>query len=431
MSDASTEFKSDHVSVMVTRKPGSQIKMDIAVTPEAAKASFAKAIKAVNKEVSVPGFRKGKASEEFILKKYGKQVQDEWRGVVIETAFQEAIRLSNLYPIRSGNAKCTDFKELSKESGAKLTIEFEAAPQVPNIDLSSITLHNTPRHAVTAADIDQVVENIRNHLAQWTPVTDRAVEEGDYVDLTIEKLDESKEIICQDTRFHVKSGVMADWMYRLIKGANLHDSIEGVSELGPNESIESFQPTRCQITIESIKTAVLPEVDDDLAKKVGASNVTDLKEKITADLNRRADTDMHEQLRKQVDNILLDRYQFELPHTIIEEEKAARKANTTAWLQKQGAPEEIVEKRLEELDHKLPQEVDHSYRLFFLYHTFAKQHNIVVTREEIAQELTQQVMQGMTGAFMDLSSEQIQSRLGEQLLLRKTRDYIIDHVARQ
>ncbi len=434
MSNTQNEFKNENVTVIVDRQPGAHIKMDIAVAPQAVQAAYARALKSINKEITLPGFRKGKAPDKYIEEKYGKQVEQEWREVVIQTSFQEALTLTRLRPIRNGDARCSSLPELSKEAGARLTIEFEMSPEVPLINLSRIILKNTARPPVTQADIDRVIENIRTHLAKWVEIADRPVQEGDYVDLDIDKLDEPVESICQDTRFTVTKGKMADWMYDLILNKNIHDSVEGMSERSsdePPEAQEAFKPTHCRITIKSIKTAELPEINDELAHKIGAANLADLNEKIAADLNQRADREVHERLCHQVDEILLEQYHFEIPKSILQEEMNARKANAVAWLEKQGAPQDVIHQRKQEMDAKLPEEVERSYRLFFLIHMFARQHNIIVTKEETAAELSHQIMQGMAPSFEGRSAEEIHSRLGEQLLLRKSRDFIIGHVLRQ
>ena len=60
----------DNVTVTITKKPHCEIKFDIKVNPRPVAAAYQKALKNINKEVNIPGFRKGKAPEKLISEKY-------------------------------------------------------------------------------------------------------------------------------------------------------------------------------------------------------------------------------------------------------------------------------------------------------------------------------------------------------------------------
>lgn len=431
MTTIPSEVKSDNVTVAIKQEPGSKVVLDISVTPKATDAAYSKAVKNVNKEISLPGFRKGKAPENFVIEKYGKQVETEWRSIVVQTGVQEAFKLlPNLYPYKKEGIRCSAIKQMARDTGALFTVEYEAAPAVPKIDLNSITLGHVDRRPVAQKDIDQIVEDLRYRLAKWEDVPDRAVQENDFVDLDIDKLDDPVEEVCRGSRFGVND--MSPWMKKIVVGSHIGDSIEGVSE--PDErraesSQEPFQPTHCRITVKAIKKATLPDLDDSLAQKVGLKTWPELEERIVADLNRNADREMREQLHRQVDHLLLENYRFDMPLSLLEDEKQQRIDDATHWMHEVKATEEMIEQRKENLEKTLPEQVEKSCRLFFLLISIANAHNIQVTRDEIAQELSRQILQGQR-LPSDRNSEQIQNRLGRQILLQKTRDYIIDHVKR-
>lgn len=409
------------------QEPGCKITLDISVSPQAVKAAHAKAVKTINKEISLPGFRKGKAPESYVIEKYGKQIKQEWNEILLNTAFQEALNLFKIQPFNSESIKCTPPKELLIDQPTQFTVTFEASPQVPVIDLNTLTLPNLPRKPISKEDIDGVTESLQLYYAKWHEITDRPVQEGDYVDLDIDKLDEPKESICKDTRFVVRPGRMANWMKDLIIGLHLNESVEGVSEK-ENDS-EDFKPTNCRITIKTIKTAELPELDDSLAQKAGAHNLEDLQVQIVADLNRRADQDLLEVLRNHLDKTLLEKFHFDIPATLIAEEIKERLNNATERFKKENVPEEEIESRKEALAETMPKEVDNAYRLYFLLYSFAKKHDIKVTKEEVAQELSWRLFgQWNDQRALDPSLEDIRNRIANQMVMTRCRDYIVGHV---
>jgi trigger factor len=430
LNQAATEAKNEKINVSMTNQPGSRIVLEISVTPEATKTSYSKAIKAINKEVSLPGFRKGKAPDKFIVEKYGKQVEQEWRSLVIQNGFEEALELLKLRPFKRETIKCTEVKEVSHENGAKFTIEFEASPQMPNVKIEGLTIKNIEKKPIKDADIDQVIQNALYYYAQWKDITDRPVQEGDFIDLDIDKLDEPKENICRDSRFAVKEGQMAGWMRSMVIGLQANESAEGISELddlATPEAAANFVPTRCRITVKSIKEATLPEINDEFAQKTGVPTVAELRQRIAADLERRAEQDIKGHMYRQVDEWLLQNYEIDIPSSLIQQEKESRLSEVIDRLQKQNAPADVIAKRALELEETLPRDVDRNYRIFFLLMSFAQQHNLTVTNEELAEELSQQIMQGNNPGIFGQDADEVRARVSQQLILRKSRDHIIEH----
>lgn len=70
-------FQNENISMTLTREPFCRVHLDVIVTPKAVKASHHQAMRNINKEVSVPGFRKGKAPESMVLKNFGSHVEKE------------------------------------------------------------------------------------------------------------------------------------------------------------------------------------------------------------------------------------------------------------------------------------------------------------------------------------------------------------------
>lgn len=434
-SNLKEEVKNENVSVIATKQQGGKISLQITVTPKATDAAYAKAIKQINKNVSIPGFRKGKAPDEMIIKHYAAQIDKEWKGLVLTVGLQEALELlPSYYPYKKDQVNCSEIKEMSREKGAQFTLDYEIAPQVPVINLSDITLQHVERRPVDKEAMQRVINNLQLRLAQWEDVTDRGVEENDYVDLDIDKIDDPQEIVCREARFEVAD--MAPWMKKLVVGLNINETAEGVSQRDAaaaqaeqeDESV-SFKPTRCLITVRGIKKPVLPELNDELCQRLGVPNPTILEERIIADLNRAADQEVIEKLRQQLDDELLTKYHFDMPASLVQAEYDKRLGDAEAWFKQNRQSEEAAVREKEQLEKTLPQQVEKSCRLFFLIMSFANQHKIGVTQEEVAQELSNQILQGKR-LPTDKNSNEIRDRLTQQIVLRKCRDYIIEHVKR-
>jgi len=421
-----TDYKNDNLRVEAKQLPGCQVTLTIRVSPKATLAAHHKAVKAINKEVSLPGFRKGKAPEPMILKNYGSYVEQEWKEILVQTAFQEAVKLTKLYPLNENAIKKPHLKSISKQEGAKLEIEFESAPKVPEIPHEELQLKRVEREEVTEQQLNQSLENIQVHHAIWHEVEDRAVREGDYIDVDIQDEDNPENIICKDTRFEVAEGKIGDWMRKIVIGKKLNEVVTGISE--PSEELKDkslFTPTNCKITIKAIKTATLPEIDDELAKKVGLANVDQLKEKVSTNLNDSADKKVRQQLREQLEQLIIEKFPFDVPASLVKKEVANRLEARKAELKKSGNTSDQIEKKIDELRSQVESETKKAFQLFFIARQIGDQNNISVTQNELVKELMMQMYTRESAVDSSLDSEEVRTNAYISLLSQKVFDFLV------
>ena len=130
--------------------------------------------------------------------------------------------------------------------------------------------------------------------------------------------------------------------------------------------IIDFKPTLCRITIKSIYKAVLPPLDDELAKKVGLTTIDELKPKIEADLHKRAEDEMKDQMRAQVEDSLLERYHFDIPTSLVEKQRREMVDYKMKELRKHEHSKEHLHAMAKEIEADVAKELDRAYRLYFL-----------------------------------------------------------------
>lgn len=419
------EYSSDHVKVKADRLPGCKIVLDIQVTPLGSAAAYKKAIKLVSKEVSLPGFRKGKAPEAMIIKNYNSYVEQEWKEVLVQTAFQEALQLVKIYPHSEKSIQRPQLKKASQTDGSHVIIEFEAGPNVPNVEPAELHVTKVERKDVTQENIDDSCEQLRLHNATWEEISDRPVQEDDYVEIDIEDMENPGHFVCQNTLFEVKKGKMGDWMRHLIVGKNIHETAEGLSERSENLPADAeFKPTSCKITIHKIKKPVLPELNDELAKKVGAENLDNLLVKIKKNLETEADNEVKEKLRKQIERELLNLYPFEVPASFVQREKKTRIDYAKRALEKAGKEKHEIKDQIAKLEAKLNVEIPETLRLFFLARKIADEKNIIITKDELMHELMLELYSPSSLVDTSLDPEEARNKVYISLLSRKVQDYL-------
>ncbi len=330
MEQGTTEKQSlqnEHVRFTIHHKPACIIEFDVEAFEPLIKSAHKKAAKSISKEVTLPGFRKGKAPEELIIKNFPKEVDKEWQQEIANICFQECGKLAKL-PILHRDAKITYKMKSHSPSGALLTLAFETEPTVPHVDPKQMQMKPIKRPEVNEDKINETIRQVQLFFASWEHVHDRPVQVGDFVILDVDVIEETPSTpLFSGTRFEVTEKSMAQWMRELVLGKNVGDSMEGTSvpdQDASQEDKEELKPKKVRVTIKSIDTATVPTLEDDFVKKLGVSTVEEMRTNITNLLNKQADAHVLEAQREQVNEFLLTQYPFDLPATLIEKETQFR-----------------------------------------------------------------------------------------------------------
>jgi trigger factor len=418
----------ENLTVKVTKQPNCQVKFEISVQPPAVAAAYAKAIKNVSKEVSVPGFSKGKAPESFIKEKYGSVIQKEWFDVVVQTGFNDAIQLTHLHPYKEGNIKRPYLQECSLEKGAKFTIEFETRPQIPSIRLEDLNLNKIETKAITEKQEADALYQVQHQFTTYEPVNDRPVQEGDFVDLDLDILEPFPKKVINDARLEVSERGLPIWIREKIIGLKAGESVDGETQPDDDQPAENFKPTPFRAHIHAIWKGETPQADDELAKRVGLQTLDELKQKIRERLEREAKEDAFQAQINQLELHLLEKYHVDLPRSIIDQNKQVRLQEYMNQLQQENG-EEFTKANQGQIEEVVERNTTCGLQVFFLLHKLAAEQNIQVSDQEIAEELNRQIAlipSGKSQINIYGDKDEMRNQVYNLALNRKIREFLLE-----
>jgi len=427
--------ENDDYAIEATKEAGCRLSVKVIVKPKQGQKAYQKAVKLVNKQISVPGFRKGHAPDRTVVSRYSSYVEQEWKEILLNDAYRAALELTDIYPISKESIHKPKIEKISQEEGAVVFVSYEHYPHVPAVDFSQVKIPAIEKEAVADDKIEEVIEEIRRANADWETIEGRAIEEGDYADISIDSLqqDAPQEIV-KDRRFEVSDTRLPPWLKNLLVGLKAGESVEGESEVDEKaeERIkQNFKPTKVRITLHAIKKIVLPEVNDELAKKAGAASVEDLRSKIHQNLDKEAEEEKTRKRIKALETALLDKYTFDLPATLVESERKNRTTNYLKSLYDENLSEDEFKNQEAEIHNKVSSEIDHDLRLYFLNKQIAKQGKISLTNQELNDELMRHMSQNpyLYGKETDeKTTRELVSRMATTLMQRKTKEYALSQV---
>lgn len=427
-------YENESYRVEASEEPHCLLSLKIEVKPNATKKAYKKAVKTVNKQISIPGFRKGKAPDQAVITRYSSYVDQEWKELVIGEAYQAALELTQVYPVSKSAIRKPKLESISQEEGAIIHLSYEHFPSVPEIDLSSISLPAIHPESVEEKQIEDVLDQVRRSFATWEPVEGKVVEEKDWVDISIYSLDENPpKSILQDRRIEVAANNTPSWLTNLLLGMEPGQTKEGKSELDADadeKMKEGFIPTNVRVELHSIQKSVLPELDDELIKKIGAESLDDLKGKIRRNLEKEAEESANQKRIEALDNALLEKYVFDIPFSLIESEKESRLSEREKYFEHSKLSDEEIAIKLEEFEQECERDIPRALRLYFLNKQIEKQGRISLSKEELNEEIVKQIQQNPYLYSKDNEGEtkDIVSQMIASMMRKKAREYALSQV---
>lgn len=430
------EFQNDKVRFKVHHKPQSVVEYEVHASAPLVLDAQKKAMREVGKDVTVPGFRKGKAPLEIVAKRFPHELDKRWQQAIADSSYRECSSLAKVPLLRADTT--ISFKMHShNHDGAHLTLSFETIPQIPDIDPSKFELKSIEKHEVTSEKVAEALRQIRYFYANWKEVSGRPVQDGDYILIDLDSLETDPPTrVFSRTRFEVTEKQMAKWMRDLVLGKQIGEIVEGTSYPDPGlpeEKKAEFEPRKVRLTVLAIEEVELPPLDDNFARQLGLSSAAEIEPRVTAILNHIAEQHNKEQQREQVTEFLANS-QFELPRSLIEREAQFRLQQMMRDESFKRDWDALSNDRRREMIAGLLRESERAVRVFYLCRAFIAKEKLSITPEDL-QPLPGDQLEAMLNPSAQMhdprSPEIKQAEAYSRVMLEKTADWILSQAVAQ
>jgi trigger factor len=330
-------------------KPGAWARR-LSITVPAARiaAERREAVNRLARQARLPGFRKGKVPTQVMEKRFGQAIEQETLEKVIGAAYREALDSQKLQPITQGNIENVEY-----EAGTDLRfdVEFEVRPE---IELEQIGGFSVVREAaaIDAAQVDQVLQRLREEQATWTEKTSGTPTAGDMATVEITPLDDATSAAPSQPRSYqvvIGEGQALPPIEDAIRTLTPGTESEFTVELPENEEGVSTgtKSHRLHMKLVELKQAEYPALDDEFAKATGAfESMSELRERVREDLEKEADRDEERRVRMQLLTQIIAANPFEVPGSMVKQyvesmmpERAGMDAERLQAMREQAYPE--------------------------------------------------------------------------------------------
>ncbi len=282
------------------------------------------AYKNLKKNAKVKGFRPGKAPRSVLERLYKKDVHGDVSSKLLQDSFVEALKETELNII--GNPKIEP-PQLEEKGPYKYDATVEVKPEIDDIDFKGLTLKKA-LYQVTDEEMEAQLKLLQKNMTQQIPITeDRPVQENDSVMIDYEGFKDGMPFPeTQKTKnFTMKIGAGAisktldEELIGMKPGENREITVN-FPEDHFNDKLANHEIT-FHVTLHEIREEILPEIDDEFAKKLGQyETLDDLKNAITKNLNEGYQKRVEQELNEQIYKDLIERTEFELPDSMVDYE---------------------------------------------------------------------------------------------------------------
>lgn len=257
------------------------------------------------KNITVPGFRKGKAPRKVIEAQYGD-------GVFFEDAVNSLYN-QNIADIveKTGlevvDVENTEVVEVSKENGVKFKADLITKPVVEISDYKGLEVKKTTKNVDDAA-VDAEIEKVRNRNARSISVEDRVAQNGDTAVIDFEGfLDGVAFEGGKGEKFPLElgSGSFIPGFEDQIVGKNIGDEFDVNVTFPEHYQAENLagKPAVFKCKLHELKGKELPEVDDEFVKDVSEFDTLD---EYKADIKSKLEKAAADEASTNLDNALVD-----------------------------------------------------------------------------------------------------------------------------
>ena len=319
-----------HMKIQRENLKNSQVKLKIEIGPEKLVKYFRSAYEKIAADVSVSGFRPGKAPYKIIVARVGyNKLLSEGMDRAVSESYAEALALEKIIPISQPTISVKKMPQFSlDQNDIKDDLIFEAElyimPSVELSDYKKVSVKAPKKEETRDRDVEKILEHLLKQKATFKEIN-RPVKKGDRIEINFEgSISKVKKDKLCSKNFPLilgESNLVPGFEEKLI-GLKKDDRIEFQLTF-PNDYFDKEIASKKVDFVANIidaKEVILPEMTDQFAKNFGQETVDKLKKAVKESLKKEIEQKFQAELEQAVIEKVLPKLKVELPNVLVENE---------------------------------------------------------------------------------------------------------------
>lgn len=422
------------MSYTVENLEKSMAKITITVDADAFDEAMVKSYNKNKKNISIQGFRKGKAPRKMVEKLYGPEVfYEDAANFAIPDAYEEAAKESGLEIVSRPEI---DVVEIEKGKDFVFTATVAVKPEVTLGDYKGIEVEKKTVK-VMAADVNAEIDKVREQNSRMITVENRGIKKDDTAVIDFEGFVDGEPFQGgkgEDYSLVIGSHTFIDTFEDQLVGKKAGEEVD-VNVTFPEEYHEASlkgKPALFKVTVKEIKKKELPKLDDEFASEVSEfETLKEYKASVKKNLTERRKEEAKREKENEVVEKVVENITVELPEPMVDEQTQQMIQEFAGRLSSQGLSfdqyMQMTGMTVDALMGQMKPEAEKRIRTRLALEAIVDAEKIKATAKDIDKEIEN--MANMYQMEVDKIKEMIgdaeKEQIGKDLAVQKAVDFVV------
>lgn len=382
------------MSLTVEKLEKNMAKLTITVPAADFSEAVKKAYNKQKKQISVPGFRKGKVPQAYVEKMYGAEIfYEEAANICMEESYPAALDECELDIVSRPEI---DVTQIEKGKDFIYTATVAVKPEVTLGEYKGVEVEAQDT-TVTDEDVQAELLNVQKQNSRMIPVEDRAAKMDDEVTIDFEGFIDDVPFEGgkgENYQLTLGSHSFIDTFEDQIVGKNIGEEFDVNVTFPENYQAEDLagKPAVFKCKLNGIKETELPEIDDDFASDVSDFDTLD---EYKEDLKKTLEVKKQDAAKREKESLVVDKIienaTMDIPDPMVANQKEQMLNEFAQQISYQGISIDqyfqFTGMTKEQFMETAEPEALRRIKSRLVLEAVAKAENIEVTEEEVTDEL--------------------------------------------
>ena len=371
------------------------VEVKVTFTTEEWKDAQDKALNKLAKNVKIDGFRQGKAPAKLVKARVGKgAILEEATDIILQKNYAGILLDNDVHPVGQPEVK---IDELTEET-LKVTVNAPVAPEVTLGQYKGLEVKKG-QVKVTKKEIEADLKNYQNQFAELVIKEEGTVENGDTAVIDFEGFKDGEAFEGgkgENYPLEIGSGSFIPGFEEQLVGMAIDEEKEINVTFPENYQAAELagQAVVFKVKVHEIKSKVLPEIDDELAKDVnidGIETLADLETYTKEQIKNRKQSEVESKFSDDIFNAVIENTPLEVPEVMVETEVQQMLREVEQNLSQQGLNMELFQqltgKTMDDMKAEMREQAEKRVKFNLILAEIVKAENIEVSEEEVDEEI--------------------------------------------
>jgi len=377
------------VKTTVDKLSDTRVKLTVNVPFAELDQEIDQAYAAIAQQVSIPGFRKGKAPRQLIDARCGRgPILEQVVNDMLPSRYEQAVQSEDLKVIGQPDV---DISKIEDKDFVEFTAEVDVRPEFEVPDFSEISV-TVPAIKAGEEDVDKALEDLAERFGELKD-TKRKMKTGDYaiIDITAEVDGEKiEEASTEGLSYSIGDDNLIKGLDTALRGMKTGEDNEFTSTIQSGEHKD--EEATFKVHVQQTKERKLPDMDDEFAQMASEyDTIEELREATKTEVEESKKAEQAGQIRDEVLKAALADVDFELPQSVVDEQAHAQLHQILGQLaHDEKALAQLLEAQgtsREEFDQQTREQAEESVRTQIFLDAVAEKEEPEVSQQELSDHI--------------------------------------------